>query len=96
MVCAYSLGEPSLDINDYFYFSFEAAHTIELWLTGIQPGADNNLYLLDRNRVRIGYSGNVGSADDHILTGVVSGERYVIRVQRLAGSGPYSLRVVYQ
>jgi len=62
----------------------------------LKAGSDNNLYLLDNNRLRIGYSGNVGTVDDHIFINALPGGRYVVRVQWIAGAGTYSLRVIYR
>ena len=71
------------------------AHTIEVWLSGIQPGADYDLYLLDKDRAASVTRGT-GAADDHILTTEVENVTDTSSVYREGWRRNYTLRVVYQ
>jgi hypothetical protein len=87
------------DNDDFYYLDLPAAHSIEVWLTGLPAGNDYNLYLYDAAHVLIGYSGNVGTVDEHILVANQPAQRYYIRVTREVGTSatqPYALRAVYQ
>jgi hypothetical protein len=89
------------DPEDIFYFGMPAAHTVELWLTGIPAGQDYNVVLRDDgpDYTPVGYSGNPGNAPEHILTGVLPPGRYYIQVLRNSPGGSsqaYCLRVVYE
>jgi hypothetical protein len=92
------------DIKDYYYIELTASHTVEGWLTNIPAGENYDLVLRYPNPpydpVPGGYSGNLGNADEHILTGVLAPGRYYIQVyNRATGPGstqPYQLRVVYE
>jgi hypothetical protein len=84
--------------NDYFYFDLSAARKVELWLTNMAPGQDFNLVLRDASEVRQGFSGQLGNADEHILTAQpLPAGRYYVQVSRAAGDSvqPYHLRVVW-
>lgn len=84
------------DKEDIFYIVSSSTHTIRVEMTGIQPGADNHLYLYDSKYNLKGYSGNNGNDDELIVAPALPSGRYYIRVQRVAGSGPYQLRTAYQ
>lgn len=60
-------------------------------------GCDYNLYLVAESMNLLGYSGNVGNASEHILTGILPVGKYYLRVRRVTGwsaTEPYVLRVV--
>jgi hypothetical protein len=95
----YGIFPSPTDPKDYFYFDLPAAHTIELWLTHIPAGQDYNLVLRDASLAEKGYSANPGTADEHILTGVLPAGRYYIQVFNYSGPGsaqPYYLRGMWQ
>ncbi len=95
----YGVFPGAADLKDYFYFDLPAAHTVELWLTNIQAGHNYDLTLRDANTDTVQHSGELGNADEHILTGVLLSGRYYIHVSNASGTGstqPYHLRVVYQ
>jgi hypothetical protein len=89
---------PVGDTNDYFYFDLSTPGDVELWLTNIPGGCDYDLVLRDAALVQVGYSGNVGSADEHISTGTLTTGWYYVQVYHRSTAGssePYHLRVVY-
>jgi hypothetical protein len=89
---------PVGDTNDYFYFDLSTSGNVELWLTNIPGGCDYDLVLRDAALTQVGYSGNVGGADEHITTGTLSPGRYYIQVYHRSTAGssePYNLRAVY-
>jgi PKD repeat protein len=84
--------------KDYFYFDVPTPHDVDVWLTEIPQGCDYDLVLRDVDCVQVGYSGEVGNADEHILTDVLPAGQYYIHVQ-LDKAGcfqPYYLKVTYQ
>ena len=86
------------DPQDYFYFDLSTAHSVELWLTNIPAGQDNNLVLRDSEQYLVRYSGNLGYASEHILPVTLPAGRYYIQVFNYSGGGstqPYHLRIVY-
>jgi hypothetical protein len=76
-------------------------HSVEAWLTNLPAGNDYDLYLYndaDPHQL-VGYSGTIGSGDEHIYVASLPAGKYYIRVARIIGSSPtqpYALRVVYQ
>jgi hypothetical protein len=95
----YGFFPTTADNNDFYYIDLPAAHSIEVWLTGLPAGNDYDLYLYDAAHVYIQHSGNVGTVDEHILVSNKPAGRYYIRVTREAGTSatqPYALRAVYQ
>ena len=87
------------DPKDYFYFDLPVAHTVELWLRSIQAGHNYDLTLRNANEDEVKHSGELGNADEHILTGVLPAGRYYIQVTNASQTGstqPYHLRVVYE
>ncbi|MHB0857691.1 MAG: pre-peptidase C-terminal domain-containing protein [Anaerolineae bacterium] len=88
----------SADPQDYFFVEMSASHTIEVWLSGIPSGVNADLQLFDGSLASRGYSGNLGNADEHILTASLPPGRYYVQVYRRSGSSsqPYSLRVVFE
>ena len=82
--------------NDYFYLDLLSAGPVELWLTNMASGQDFNLVLRNAslNMVASGYSGNLGNADEHILSGALPAGRYYVQVNRVTGDSakPYHLR----
>lgn len=84
------------DDEDYYRFDLPNRRRIELWLTGIQQGANFDLLVYDENRELLGYSGNLGQEDEEIVTEVVDPATYRVRVYRRTGSGLYQLRVVFE
>jgi hypothetical protein len=89
---------PVGDTNDYFYFDLSTSDDVELWLTNIPGGCDYDLVLRDASLTQVGYSGNVGSVDEHVTTGVLSAGRYYVQVYHRSAAGssePYHLRAVY-
>lgn len=89
---------PVGDINDYFYFDLSTSGDAQLWLTNIPGGCDYDLVLRDASLAQVGYSGNVGSADEHITTSALSPGRYYVQIYHRSAAGssqPYHLKVVY-
>jgi hypothetical protein len=69
------------------------------WLRSIPTGCDFNLYLYNQALTLVGYSGSLGNADEHILTGMQPAGRYYVRIHPSTGysaADPYTLRVVYR
>jgi hypothetical protein len=87
------------DGNDYYYFDLPAAGPVELWLRNVPAGQDYNLVLRDENLdPPVGYSGNRGGVNEHILTNNLPAGRYYIQVWNYVGNGsiePYQLQVKY-
>jgi hypothetical protein len=86
------------DRQDYFYFWLPSAGRVELWLTQIPAGHDYNLILRDGELEAVGYSGELGSTSEHILTGILPAGKYYVQVYHLSAGGspqPYSLRFVF-
>jgi hypothetical protein len=88
------------DEKDYFTFDLPAAHSVELWLTNIPSGHNYDLVLRDPANMtgHVGYSGEPGNADEHILTGVLPVGRYYVQVYNRSESGSsqaYHLKVTY-
>lgn len=95
----YGVFPSAADPKDYFYFDLPAAHNVELWLTNIAAGHNYDLTLRDTSLDVVQHSGELGNADEHILTGVLPSGRYYIHMSNASGTGstqPYHLRVVYQ
>jgi len=89
---------PVGDINDYFYFDLSISGDAELWLTNIPGGCDYDLVLRDAALAQVGYSGNVGSADEHITTSALPPGRYYVQIYHRSAAGSstqYHLKVVY-
>ncbi len=89
----------STDPKDYFYFDLPAAHTVELWLKNIPAGHNYDLTLRNANEDEVKHSGELGNANEHILTGVLPAGRYYIQVFNASQTGstqPYHLRVLYE
>lgn len=89
---------PVGDANDYFYFDLPTAGSAELWLTHVPSGCNYDLVLRDAALGVVGYSANLGSADEHIQTGTLAADRYFIQVYHNSAAGSaqeYHLRVVY-
>jgi len=95
VIYQFSLGIAG-DNEDFFYIELLAPHTIEVWVNNIPVGSNYHLYLYSAQQNLVGYSGNPGNADEHILTPVMQAGKYYIRVQRVEGAGPYKLRTVYR
>lgn len=99
-VTIYALIYGPGDKDDYYWFEMSSAHTVEVWLTQIPEGHNYSLYLYDSTGTgQLGYSGEPGNRDEHILTGVLPPGRYVIRVyagQGYSASQFYALRTVYR
>ena len=94
----YFLSEP--DYWDYYYFDMPLLHSVEVWLGNIPWGSNYSLYLYNAPEpdARIGYSGNPGSADEHIVVVSQPAGRYWVAVHRGVSptSGqPYQLCVEY-
>jgi hypothetical protein len=90
----YGMLASTADQKDYFYFDSTSPGIVELWLTEMTPGQDFNLVLRDAGLVMCGYSGNMGNADEHIMTNEpLPAGRYYIQVHRVAGdeAEPYHL-----
>ena len=90
----YGVLASATDLQDYFYFELPAARNVELWLTDMTPGQDFNLVLRDANLTQLRYSGNVGNADEHILSTLLPAGRYYVQIRRVSGDStqPYCLR----
>ena len=73
---------PPWDVEDFYYIELFAPHSIEIWLRNIPQGTDYNLYLYDATFKLVGYSGNVGNADEHILYADGQPGTYYIGVRR--------------
>jgi len=89
---------PVGDTNDYYYLDLSTSGSVELWLTYIPSGCDYDLVLRDTGLNLVGYSGNIGDANEHILAGALSPARYYVQVYHRSTAGssqPYHLRVVY-
>jgi hypothetical protein len=89
---------PVGDVNDYFYFDLSTSGDAELWLTNIPGGCDYDLVLRDAALAQVGYSGNVGSADEHITTSALPPDRYYVQIYHRSAAGSseqYHLKVVY-
>jgi len=87
------------DEKDYFYFDLTTEHTVELWLTNIGSGHDYNLVLRDANLDEVGYSGEPGSANEHIPPDILPAGWYYIQVYNYGQTGStqeYHLRVVFE
>lgn len=86
----------AFDVWDYYYFDMPAARAIEAWLRDIPAGHNYHLYVYNQQLNLVGYSGQPGNQDEHILTEVLSPGRYLVRVQPVIGHSttqPYELRV---
>jgi hypothetical protein len=86
------------DINDYFFFDLLEEGSVEAWLRDIPDGENYDLIIRDANLNPVGYSGELGHADEHILSGVLPSGRYYVQVYHRAGAGSdqaYHLQVVY-
>ena len=89
---------PVGDPNDYFYLDLTSTGSAELWLTEIPSGCNYDLVLRDASLDIKGYSGNLNSADEHVVAGSLPAGRYYIQVYHRSAAGstePYNLRVVY-
>ena len=87
------------DLNDYYYFDLAMVHSVELWLTHIPLAQNCDLVLRDSSLDVVGYSGNYGSQDEHILTNSLPVGRYYIQVYHRSGAGStqaYHLSVAYE
>ena len=87
------------DGSDYYYFDLPTVGRVELWLRNIPSGEDYNLVLRDTNlEPPVGYSGNLGNVNEHILTNNLPAGRYYIQVWNYVGDGsaePYQFQVNY-
>jgi hypothetical protein len=89
----------SADLEDYFYIKLSSPHYVEIWLTNIAYGQDYDLVLRNENLVYLGYSGELGNANEHIRTKLLPAGKYYIQVFRASEGGstqPYHLKVVYE
>jgi len=87
------------DVDDYFSFDLGSSHSVELWLSNIQPGHNYDLVLYDADGVLVEYSGNVNNEDEHIQTDALPPDRYYIRAYNRSETGntaPYHLWVEYE
>jgi hypothetical protein len=87
------------DATDWFYFGLPTAHTVELWLTNIPAGQDYDVVLRDASLEFVGFSGQLGNANEHILTDILLPGRYYVLLYHTSPGGstqPYHLKVVYQ
>jgi len=87
------------DVDDYFSFDLASSHSVELWLSNIQPDHNYDLVLYDVDGADMDYSGNVNNEDEHIQMDALPPGRYYIRAYNRSGTGitePYYLRVVYE
>jgi hypothetical protein len=93
------LSNPTALEYDYYYFDLPATGRVELWLRNIPSGQDYNLVLRDENlEPEVGYSGNRGNVNEHIVTDNLPAGRYYIQVWNYVGNGstqPYQLQVTY-
>jgi hypothetical protein len=96
----YGVFPSGADEKDYYYFELPTARGVELRLTNIPSGHDYDLVLRDPANMDdpVGYSGESGNADEHIVTGVLHAGRYYVQVYNRSGSAssePYHLKVTY-
>lgn len=87
------------DVQDYFYFDLDIAHSVELWLANILVGHDYDLYLRDLSMDVLAYSDNPNNKSEHIPPLILSKGRYYIQIYNRSQTGstqPYHLRVVYK
>lgn len=92
------------DINDYFYFDLPVPGRVEVSLQGIASGHNYDLILRDSELRTVGYSGQLGSADEHISApqpepgATLPAGRYYLQLYNRGQSGsdqPYQLHIAY-
>jgi len=96
-VTYYGWANGPSDAKDYYVVELTGNHRIELWLCGMPAGHNADLVLRDERLYVVGYSGKVGSEDEHILSRPLSPGRYYIQVYHRTYGGsdaPYTLRYV--
>lgn len=89
---------PIGDANDYFAFAQSITGTAELWLTHIPENCNYDLVLRNEALEVVGYSGELGNSDEHILVEALPAGPYFIQVYHRGESGsdqPYHLQVTY-
>ncbi len=88
---------PATDRNDYFYFDLATTGDLDVRLTHIAVGEDYDLVVRD-DQGMVGYSGNVGNADEWVHLSDKPARRYYVRVYNgsgLLGQQDYHLRVEF-
>jgi hypothetical protein len=87
------------DPKDYFYLDLQTAHTVELWLTNIPVGQNYDLVLRNSALASVGYSAELGNANEHILTGVLQPGHYYVQIhpnKPYGSTQAYRLTALYQ
>ncbi|NLD71908.1 MAG: hypothetical protein GX649_04235 [Chloroflexi bacterium] len=82
------------DPQDYYYLELTEPAALDLRLTGIPDGHNSDLVLRDAALTLVAYSGELGAADEQIITGVLSPGRYYVQVYHRSYGGqsePYTL-----
>ncbi|OQA94131.1 MAG: hypothetical protein BWY25_02933 [Chloroflexi bacterium ADurb.Bin222] len=86
------------DVKDYFYIQLASPQSVDIWLGNQPSGQDYDLVLRDAALTLVGYSGNVGNADESILTHPLPAGKYYIQVFNHGGgisTEAYHLWVFY-
>jgi hypothetical protein len=89
---------PAGDINDYYYFDLSVVSSAEFWLRSIPTGHNYDLILRDAALNPVGYSGELGSTDEHIVTSTLPAARYYLQIYHRDTEGStqsYHLEVHY-
>ena len=83
------------DPQDYFLIVLARDAALDVFLSDIPEGHNSDLVLRDAALGLVGYSGELGAADEHIATGALPAGRYYVQVYHRVvggGSGAYTLR----
>jgi len=83
------------DPQDYSLLVLPQAAALDVYLTDIPAGNNSDLVLRDDALGLIGYSGELGTTDEHVAAGVLPAGRYYVQVYHRAyggGTGAYALR----
>ncbi|OQA12103.1 MAG: hypothetical protein BWY63_03809 [Chloroflexi bacterium ADurb.Bin360] len=83
----YGTFTSSADVQDYFSIYLVNSRSVELWLTNIGNGHNYDLTLRNTALQLVGYSGEVGNANEHIRTEALAPGWYYIQVYNRSNTG---------